>query len=139
MAHVQGRADEKRVHFEKEKPNLFTMTTAHLEHLSDIVCMVETVSGNEEGFTAREVAGAKKARDALRLLGFPSVNDFKGMVRGNIVRNCPVTEQDIRTWLTIYGPDIASLKGKTVRNASRAVVSIMCMCLGKFTSATGGS
>ena len=45
------------------------------------------------------------------------------MVRGNIVRNCPVTEQDIKNWLTIYGPDIASLKDKSVRNASRAVVS----------------
>ena len=78
MAHVQGGDDDKKVHFEKEKPNLFAMTTAHLEHLSYIVSMVETVRGNEEGFTAREVAGAKKARDALRLLGFPSVNDFKG-------------------------------------------------------------
>ena len=139
MAHVQEGADDKKVHFEKEQPNLFTMTTAHLEHLSDIVCMVETVSGNEEGFTAREVAGAKKARDALRLLGFPSVNDFKGMVRGNIVRNCPVTEQDIRNWLTIYGPDIASLKGKRSGMLRGLWCQIMCMCLGRFTSATAGS
>ena len=99
------------------------MTTAHLEHISDQVSLVETVRDNEEGFTTREVAGARKARDAMRLIGFPSVKDFKGMVHGNIVCNCPVTEQDIKNWLTIYGPDIASLKGKSVRNASRAVVS----------------
>ena len=43
------------------------------------------MSANEEGFAAREVAGAKRARDALRLIGFPSVKDFKGMVRGNIL------------------------------------------------------
>ena len=123
MAHVQENEKVKQVRFEKDSKNIFTMTTAHLEHISDQVTLVETVRDNEEGFTAREVAGARKARDALRLIGFPSVKDFKGMVRGNIVRNCPVTEQDIKNWLTIYGPDIASLKGKSVRNASRAVVS----------------
>ena len=32
MTHVQGRADDKTVYFKKDKPNLFSMTTAHLEH-----------------------------------------------------------------------------------------------------------
>jgi hypothetical protein len=32
-----------------------------------------------------------------------------------VIRNCPVTADDARRALTIYGPDIAALKGKTTK------------------------
>ena len=76
LAYVQEEGEGKQVRFKKELKNIFSMTTSHLEHISDQVSLVETVSGNEEGFTACEVAGAKRARDALRLIGFTSVKDF---------------------------------------------------------------
>ena len=40
----------------------------HLDYLSELVLLVETVSENQEGFTKRQVDGAKRATGALRLL-----------------------------------------------------------------------
>jgi hypothetical protein len=38
-----------------------------------------------------------------------------------LIRNCPVTPDDARRALKIYGPDIATLKGKTVKKQNRAI------------------
>lgn len=38
-----------------------------------------------------------------------------------MIPNCPVTVQDIKTAEIIYGPDLGSLKGKQVRQASPVV------------------
>ena len=45
------------------------------------------------------------------------------MVRGNMIRNCPVTVADIKNAHTIFGPDIGAMRGKTVRNSPAPVVS----------------
>jgi len=49
------------------------------------------------------------------MIGYPSIVDFKNAVKNNLINNCPVTIQDIVAAEKIYGPDIAALKGKTVR------------------------
>ena len=37
------------------------------------------------------------------------------MINGNFIKNCPVTVDDINTAEKIYGPNIGTLKGKSVR------------------------
>ena len=37
------------------------------------------------------------------------------LLETNYIRNCPITADDVRRSLDIWGPDIASLKGKMVR------------------------
>jgi hypothetical protein len=37
------------------------------------------------------------------------------MVSSNIIKNCPVTSIDVNNANKIFGPDLATLKGKTVR------------------------
>jgi hypothetical protein len=37
------------------------------------------------------------------------------MVSSNMIKNCPVTLTDVANANTIFGPDLATLKGKTVR------------------------
>ena len=88
---------------------------------SNEVTLIDTVAENEEGFTKHQVNRAKIARDAYKLLGFPSLRDFKSMVCDNLIKICPISEQDVTNALKIYGPDIASLKGKTVRRAAPVV------------------
>ena len=51
----------------------------------------------------------------MHLLGFPSERDFENMVRSNIIVNFPVTFDNVRKTKLIFGPDITSLKGKSVR------------------------
>ena len=42
-------------------------------------------------------------------------------MRDNMIPNCPITVQDIENAEFIWGPDLGSLKGKTVRGQSPAV------------------
>jgi len=45
----------------------------------------------------------------------PSKLDFKGMVSGNMLRNCSVTTDAITNVSSIFCPNLASVRGKTVR------------------------
>ena len=54
-------------------------------------------------------------------IGRPSTQDFICYVSSNQIPNCPITVQDIKTAEIIYGPDVGSLKGKTVRKKSPVV------------------
>ena len=45
------------------------------------------------------------------------------MVRGNMLKNCPISVTNIKNAHTIFGPDIVSLRGKTVRKKTEAVMS----------------
>ena len=55
-------------------------------------------------------------------MGNPSERDYKGMVSNNIVPNCPITSADISNARAIFGPDLPSIRGKTVRRAPAPVV-----------------
>jgi hypothetical protein len=79
------------------------------------VVLVNTVKHNREGLTDREFDRAKSARRALGLVGYPSPRDFKNMVRSNMIKNCNVTPNDIDNDYKLFGDDIATLRGKTVR------------------------
>jgi hypothetical protein len=76
---------------------------------------IYTIKMNREGFTDRDYERAKRARKALALVGYPSPKDFKHMVSSNMIKNCPVTSTYVANANTIFGPDLATLKGKTVR------------------------
>jgi hypothetical protein len=77
--------------------------------------MVDTIKANREGFTDRDYKRAKRARKALGLVGYPSPRDFKNMVSYNMIKNCPVTPSDVANANKIFGPDLTTLKGMTVR------------------------
>ena len=85
--------------------------------------MVQTVRGNYEGYTKREVLRAKEARRAQAMMGNPSEKDYGGMVSNNMIPNCPVARSDIANAKAIFGPDLPSVRGKTVRRAPAPVVA----------------
>ena len=78
---------------------------------------------NREGFTRREYYGVQEARRAMHLLGFLLERDFENMVRSNMIFTCPVTFYDVKNAKLIFGPDITSLKGKSVRRKPASVVT----------------
>jgi hypothetical protein len=87
------------------------------------IVMVNTVKENREGYMNREFERAKVLRRALGMVGYPSPADFTNMVCANMIPNCPVTPTDITTSNKIFSPDVASLKGKTVRNKPAPVLT----------------
>lgn len=77
--------------------------------------LVQTVKGNEAAFTHRQVSQARLARKLYITMGRPSYADFVAFIRANQLNNCPIDVDDANRSLTIYGPDIATIRGKTVR------------------------
>jgi hypothetical protein len=82
-----------------------------------------TVQENKAFFTERQFQQAKKARDLYNALGSPRVKYFKAILQMNFIKNNPVTLADIKIAENIFGPDIGSLKGKTMRRKPSPVVS----------------
>ena len=64
---------------------------------------------------------AKRARKLYHSVGAPTVENFKHMLRSNIIKDCPVTVKDVNIAEKIFGPDVGTLKGKTTRRKPNAV------------------
>jgi len=77
---------------------------------------LNTVYANENNFTNRQVKSAKAALALYKKLGRPSITNFYSILSSGFLRDCPVTEDDARRAFHIYGPDIASIKGKSTRS-----------------------
>ena len=82
---------------------------------------VQTVSDNKARYHRREIEGADRAVVLHRKIGRPSQTHFEMILRNNLIRNCPVTVDDARRAITIYGTDRASLQGKTVKKSGSHV------------------
>jgi hypothetical protein len=76
---------------------------------------VVTVDDNMKLYTKRQIVGAEKAQTLQAGLAFPSNNDLSWILQSNQVEECPVTKADADTANKIWGANIASLKGKTIR------------------------
>ena len=66
-------------------------------------------------FTKRQIASAQQARDLQAGLGFPSIPDYKWIVKANFLKDCPVVSQDVDVSLKVWGKQVPLLKGSTVR------------------------
>ena len=49
------------------------------------------------------------------MVGNPTDKEFKGKVCEKLITNCLVTVQDVENANRIFGPDLANLRGKTIR------------------------
>lgn len=107
-------------------------TSPSPNHSSAIVTdytLVNTVAQNKTMFTRREIEGADKARDLYRKVGYPAEKFFQSMLTKNLIHNCPITAEDAKRALLIYGPDPATLKGKTTRRTTEHIPRIILSTL----------
>jgi hypothetical protein len=80
---------------------------------------VNTVEGNKATYTRQEIEAADRARALYQKLGRPSELFFQNILANNLIRNRPVTVDDAKQSFLIYGPDLAVLKGKTVKKQNK--------------------
>jgi hypothetical protein len=83
---------------------------------------VQMVCGNYEGCTKQEILQAKEAHRGQAMLGNPSEKDYQGLVSRNLINNCPFSSSNVSNARAIFGPDLASVRGKTVRKKPAPVV-----------------
>ena len=91
--------------------------------LVQAVPKVETVRGNFEGFTKREIQGAILARKGQASIASPSQQEFHKMVSRNCtaMRSAPMTCANLINARTIFGPDLSGLRGKSTREKPERV------------------
>jgi hypothetical protein len=85
--------------------------------------LVQTVHGNYEGCAKQEVLKAKEACQGQGLIGNPSKKDYRSMVSSNMIANCPFSMSNVTNARAIFGPDLTSVRGKTVRRMLAPVVA----------------
>jgi hypothetical protein len=84
---------------------------------------VNTVHANYEGFTKQQVKNAERAHRLMGMVATPSERDFQGMVHHNLLKDCPVTNEDIHNAHATFGPDLARIRGKMVCRKPERVVT----------------
>ena len=62
-------------------------------------------------------------RKLYHIIVAPSTKNFKTILRSNKIKNCPVVEKDVDLAEAIFGPDIATIKGKSARRTPRAIIA----------------
>ena len=85
------------------------------------LALINTVKHIKASYTDSDYHRALAACQLQIKIGRPSTKDFKNIIMGNLLPNCPVTQQDIDAAEDILGPDIGSLKGKTTRRRPHKV------------------
>ncbi len=76
---------------------------------------IQTVWGNMEGDTRRKVEEARAGQEAQAMLGHPTDQDFLEMVCSGMISNCPVTPTAMQNANWISDPDLAGVRGQTIR------------------------
>jgi hypothetical protein len=82
---------------------------------------VNNVSENKTGFTNRQIKGAELALTLYKTLSYPSMKDFKWVIRSNQIKDCPIKIHGIDVAMKIWGNNISALKGKTTRSKTHLV------------------
>ncbi len=54
-------------------------------------------------------------------MGFPTDRKFLAMVRSNMISNCSITENSVKIANLIFRPDLAGVRGRTVRRPPEPV------------------
>jgi hypothetical protein len=122
------------------KRNIFTITTKNGNQInftqsagglyyhdtnSQGTVFVNTVDNNKSKFSQRDYLRAVEARKLLAKIGRPSQETFLRILDNNLLPNCPVTRRDAINAQNIFGPDVGSLKGKTVRHDGTPIQPIL--------------
>ena len=104
--------------FKEVKSGLYIANAKNDKHSKEKIndySLLTLVEDNRALFTRRQVEAANEAKKLYQHLGMPGYRKFFQMLKYNHIKKCPLTLDDARRALKIYGPDIAHLKGKGTR------------------------
>jgi hypothetical protein len=85
--------------------------------------LVQTIDENSKFLTSRQIESAKRARDLYKMIGRQSSIDFIAIIKNNLLPNVDISVKDIKNTQRIFGKDLGSIQGKTVRLRPDAVTT----------------
>jgi hypothetical protein len=109
--------------FEQDQDGLFSAPLGPEPSEKVEVSMLTTVEENKKFYHKRQVERAEKARNLYRVIGCPSIRDYKHIIQTNQIKNCPVTLEDIRVSERTLGQDMYAIKGKSTRSKPKVVIN----------------
>jgi hypothetical protein len=120
------RANGTIMTFKEFKSGLYYYDAAavqdnHSSQQVDAYLFLNTVASKKAQYTRREIEGAENARKLHRLIGDPSEKDYDDILQNNRVRNCPLTADDAKRALNIWGPAVHALEGKMVKKQNKGI------------------
>ena len=83
--------------------------------------LVSTVKENKVSYSKHDVKRAEAVRALQAKIGRPTTRELMAILDQKLITNCPYTSKDVQIAEKIFGPDIGSLKGKTVRSRPNKV------------------
>ena len=78
--------------------------------------LVSTVKDNKTSYSKQDIKRAEAVRQLQAKIGRPNTREFITILDAKMINNCPYTSKDIKIAESLFGPDIGTLKGKTVRS-----------------------
>jgi hypothetical protein len=112
--------DDRNMKFKCNLKGLYTFEVSN-NYLKMENHLINAVNENRVGYTQRQFEQAKKARELYHIVGTPTIETFKTLLKMNAIRNCPVTTEDVNISKKIFGPNMSSLKGKSAHQKSTPV------------------
>ena len=82
-----------------------------------------TVENNKTKYSFKAYSDAVHARSLQNIIGRPNTQDYIKYVERNMIPNCPVNKADILRAEDIFGANVGSLQGKSVRQKSPRIVT----------------
>ena len=83
--------------------------------------LVNTARENFEGHSRHEVDKAKEARHIQGMIANPTEREFAGMVREQLLTNCPVTVRDVDNADQIFGRGLGQNRNAFESNMCRSL------------------
>ena len=114
-------SDDTVLTFKQVASGLFLLEDNTINDLVSNYSFLQVISTNKSNFTKRELAKADNGRTLYKNLGRLGYATMLGLLETNYIRNCPVTPDDLKRMLFIYGPDTALLMGKTARSRPSSI------------------
>ena len=109
------RKDGTIMRFTEHPSGLYVYKDNESNNSVNAYTLLSTVAEHKRMFSQRQIQQADLARKLYRMLGRPDEKEFRSILQNNFIINCPVTPDDAHWALVIYGPAVATLKGKMTR------------------------
>ena len=90
-------------------------TLQNPDNFAGTTLVVNTLKENKKNYTHNDYLRARRALELQVAMGRPITAVFVEALKNSGILNCPVTPADVEAAEQIFGPDIGSLKGKTMR------------------------
>ena len=115
---VVHKSDTTKCYFHKSKEGLF-----YLDSQVDLntAAFITTVEDMESLYSNCDVCNAKDARKLQHIIGQPNSQYLQHLIQNNLLPGCDLTSNDVKIVDHIYGHDLGSIKGKTIRLPSEQV------------------